>query len=268
MNNFVMSAIVNPKGGVTKSTSIVNIAAALAQLDKRVLLLDFDPQGTATALSGFDSIQADRDINKSDHSTDLIIKDKRLPSDLAVETNFGYDLVPASSALYMIDSYIKETPMGQMILAGVLSNDEELKNYDYLLFDTQGAPSALLSSVIGATNDIIIPTLAVRDSIDEISRQLMPIVERMNETNIMFQRGSVLIRGMFFNIAEPRTNIYKIEKDYMSSKYPEYFLDKNCISKSTSVHQLSRVKMPIVFADPTHDISQQYLSLTKKLFNI
>jgi chromosome partitioning protein len=266
MKKTIFSALVNPKGGVTKSTSVVNIAAAAALRGKRVLLVDFDPQGTATDLCGFDELSQEMNIDKSNHSADLIVTEEKKPSELAVKTKYGFDLIPSSSALYMLDSFIKETPMGEMVLAGVLSRDDGLNVYDHVFFDTQGAPTAVLASVIAAANDVVIPTLEARDSTAEIEKQLIPMINKISNANLMFKRDAVNIRGIFFAISEPNTRIHKYQKSNMVDKYPDLFLSDIFIEKSTDVKVVSEGCAPIVAVMPDHKISKQYIALFDKLY--
>ena len=142
-------AIANQKGGVGKTTTSVNLAAALAKLGQRVLLIDLDPQGNATMGSGIDKRAVTRTVYQV-----LIgladIRESRVRSEAG-----GFDVLPANRELAgaeieLVDFDERETRLKEAIAA---VNDE----YDFVLIDAPPALSLLTLNGLCAAHGVIIP---------------------------------------------------------------------------------------------------------------
>src|SRR5690554_917609 len=138
MKSAVKVAFVNTKGGTTKTTSCVNIAAAAARAGVRTLLVDFDIQGEATRLTG---LERKTDVDTEEHSAWLFLDDQARGSkklvDLPLETSYGFDIIPSSGRLANADTALANSQFGDNTLAEVLEDNPELAAaYDLILCDT------------------------------------------------------------------------------------------------------------------------------------
>lgn len=140
-------ALANQKGGVGKTTTSVNLGAALAQAGQRVLLVDIDAQGNATSGSGIDKSELERD------SYDVIVDNVAL-RDVIVPTD-NYDLVPATIQLSgaEIELADKDTREYRLKTALATVNDD----YDFILIDNPPALGLLTVNAFTAADAILIP---------------------------------------------------------------------------------------------------------------
>lgn len=143
------------KGGTGKTTSAVNTAAALTQLDQRVLLIDLDQQASATRHLGMDPESRDPNLYH--------IFMEQSPTHLAVhETPFGFDLIPGHSLLAAVEEALEPGDEGlfRNYIQGVVPD------YDYSILDTPPGKGMLSISALAAADEVIIPLQAERPALD------------------------------------------------------------------------------------------------------
>ena len=140
-------AVVNQKGGVGKTTTAVNITAALTELDKRVLLCDFDPQANATSGLGGEK----RKIKKSIY--DVVVNEEPI-ADVIIKTRFG-DLLPSSADLAGAGVELISMPNANYRLKEAL---EEIRDsYDVILIDCPPSLEMLTLNGLAAADSILVP---------------------------------------------------------------------------------------------------------------
>jgi chromosome partitioning protein len=161
-------AVVNHKGGSGKTTTTVNLAAAAGEVGRRVLVIDLDPQASASAWLGVRD--AGRDL------LDVLEGTAELPSAVRVTTVPGVDLVPASA-------WLIHAQVGQ-----VLGDDPPLRRalhdlpatWDYVLIDCPPAVGPLTAAALAAVDDILVPVEAHVLALDGLA-QLLQSIERVRQ---------------------------------------------------------------------------------------
>ena len=222
-------AIINQKGGVGKSTTAVNLAAALGVHGKRVLVVDFDPQGNATSGFGIDKDQLQYDVyNALMDSTPMA--DVVVPS--AAE---GVDVAPATIQLAGAEIELVSVMARESVLRYVL--DEVRNDYDYVFVDCPPSLGLLTVNALVAADSLLIPIQCEFYALEGLSKLLesMRMVKgRLNRTLDVF--------GVLMTMHDVRTTLSRqvVEevRDYFGDKVFEAVIPRNVKLSEAPSHGL------------------------------
>lgn len=141
-------AVANQKGGVGKTTTAINLAAALAVNHQSVLLMDMDPQGNATMGSGVDKAQLVHSSN------DVLLRDC-LAEQACLSTALGFDLIPANGDLTVAEVSLMDQSHRETVLFKALQPLHS--RYDYVLIDCPPALNTLTLNALVAADSVLVP---------------------------------------------------------------------------------------------------------------
>jgi chromosome partitioning protein len=190
-------AIANQKGGVGKTTTAVSLCAALREMGSQVLLVDMDPQGSATLSLGVDPETLDRTI----YDVLLAIMgevDTPTLSDVIITTRSGFDLVPANLQLAGAELDLFRAPLGELILREAL--DEVRDQYQYLVIDCSPTLGLLVVNALSASDLVVIPVQAdylALKGVNLLMRTIQTVQRKINR--------DLKIGGVVLTLADTRT---------------------------------------------------------------
>ncbi|WP_294977147.1 AAA family ATPase [uncultured Leuconostoc sp.] len=242
-------ALANQKGGVGKTTTSVNLGAALAQAGKRVLLVDIDAQGNATSGSGVDKSELERD--SYDVIVDLVpIRDVIVPTD-------NYDLVPATIQLSGAEIELAGQEKREYRLKKALSEVND--DYDFILIDNPPALGLLTVNAFTASDAILIPVQTEFYALEGLGQLLNTIELVRKQFN-----AELDISGILLTMYDGRTNLAK----QVSEEVRNYFGDKvytTVIPRSVRLSEAPSYGQAIIDFDPRSIGSQVYNELAQEV---
>ena len=198
-------AMVNQKGGVGKTTSTVNLGAALAEYGQRVLLVDFDPQGALSVALGVPAHELDRTVYN------LLMDDDCTAADVIVATRVpGLDLIPSNidlsaAEVALVNEVAREHALARA-LAGVIDD------YDFIFIDCQPSLGLLTINALTAANGVIIPLeceyFALRgvklltDTVTKVQGRLNPRLELIGVLATMYDARTLHTREVLERVVD------------------------------------------------------------------
>ena len=251
MGQFI--AIVNQKGGVGKTTTAVNLAASLAAIDKRVLIIDFDPQGNAT--SGVN-------IKKEKTAPHIY---KVLAGEVPVEEAMIACELPT---LFAISGH-RDLAAAEVELVNEMGREYVLKNtlapirdrFDYIFIDCPPSLSLLTVNALTAADGVLIPIQAEYYALEGVS-DLMQTIELVKQR----LNPGLQMTGILITMYDERTNLSQQVLGDVRSFFGER-LYKTIIPRNVRLSEAPSFGKPAMLYDMRSKGAQAYLKLAKEFLN-
>ena len=240
-------AVVNQKGGVGKTTTTVNLAAALAQAGRRVLLVDLDPQGNATMGSGVDKRNVARTVYH------VLLGLGELAGIRMRAERGGYDLVPSNRDLAGAEIELVELAGRETRLKSAL--DRVAADYDFILIDCPPSLSLLTVNALAAAQRVLIPMQCEYYALEGLS-DLVGTIKRVR-ANL---NPTLEIAGLLRTMYDPRNTL----SQQVSQQLEAHFGDKvyrTLVPRNVRLAEAPSYGVPAVVWDATSKGAQAYTQL-------
>lgn len=244
-------AMCNQKGGVGKTTSSINIGGALSQYGRRVLIVDFDPQGAASVGLGINANTVDATIYNAlfDSSMDV--------HDVVQHTEFeNLDIIPANIDLSAAEIQLVTEVGRERILASVLQGVRD--EYDVIIIDCQPSLGLLTVNALAAADGVIIPVAAEFFALRGVALLMQSIEKVRSRINPQLEVYGVLVT-MYTSTLHCEEVLQRIYEAFQDKVF------HSVISRSIKLPDSNVAAAPITIYAPNHKTAKEYRETAREL---
>ena len=243
-------AVANQKGGVGKTTTSVNLSAAFAEMGKKVLLIDCDPQGNATSGLGIEKDGLELSIY------DALINDTPM-EEIIIQTQFGLDVVPSVMDLAGAEVELVNLEDKQYRLKKAVELVKE--KYDYILIDCPPSLGHVTLNALTAADSVLLPLQCEFYALEGLSQLLSTVQlvqEQLNE--------KLRIEGLVLTMYDSRTNLAEQVVEEVKTHFPDMVYATK-IPRNVRLSEAPSFGKPIFAYASSSKGAQAYMSLAEEV---
>ena len=247
-------SVSNQKGGVGKTTTALSLSAALGVLEKKVLLIDMDPQSNATSGLGIDSNEA------SQSSYDLIIGNSK-SSNIVIQTSSpNLDLIPAKIDLVGLEIEIVSKSGREYLLKNALEKTKE--KYDFIIIDCPPSLGLITLNALTCSNSVIIPIQCEYFALEGLGKLLNTIkgVQKVHNRNLSLE-------GILLTMFDSRLRLSNQVKEDVKKHFGNIVFN-TIIPRNVSLGEAPSHGESILMYNATSKGSKSYLKFAQEIVNL
>lgn len=244
-------SIANQKGGVGKTTTCVNLAASLAATQRKVLVIDLDPQGNATMASGVDKYQVDAT------AYDLLVEEVPFEQVVVKDTSGGYDLISANGDVTAAEIKLMEVFAREIRLRTALAPVRE--KYDFIFIDCPPALNLLTINAMAASDSVLVPMQCEYFALEGLTA-LMDTISKLSAV----VNADLKIEGLLRTMFDPRNRLSNEVSDQLKKHFGEKVY-RTVIPRNVRLAEAPSHGLPAMYYDKYSAGAKAYLALAGEI---
>ncbi len=244
-------AIANQKGGVGKTTTAINLSAALGAKGKKVLVIDTDPQGNTTSGLGLDKNEIDNTIYE------LLIGEITIDEAITKDVTENLDIIPSNVNLAAVEIELIDADDKEFILRNAIESVK--KNYDFIIIDCPPSLSMLTINAMTTANTVLVPIQCEFYALEGLS-QLVHTVNLVKER----LNPELEMDGVVFTMFDARTNLSLQVVENVKANIDEHVY-KTIIPRNIRLAEAPSYGMPINLYEPKSAGAEAYRLLAEEI---
>ena len=243
-------AVANQKGGVGKTTTVINLSASLAEMRKKVLTIDLDPQGNTTSGLGIDKNALDNTVY------DLLIGECGMKDCVTKCSMPEVDVIPSTVELAGAEVELAGVDGSQFLLKQ--KTGQELRKYDYVLIDCPPSLNILTINALTTAGSVLVPIQCEYYALEGLS-QLMYTISLVRRS----LNPDLKVEGVVFTMYDSRTNFSQQVVDNVRENYDQKIF-RTVIPRNIRLAEAPSHGLPIILYDPRCSGAESYRQLARE----